>query len=198
MGGWRGRGQVGWLKIGVNLVGRCQPGFVVESRLKPGSTRQVKRDPSARRCMRFFTREWWCGIPGVDLVSDRARMYRSYLATIRDRLPAGLLALQESVSLHDGRLRELDLSPSHATLILRVDGDDGAGGRRRFTLRYSGLRSFQSIADPAIGLCGPHGYGDWGYDEADVMEEGRFEHRILFSSGIEFIVQFTGFEFSYE
>jgi hypothetical protein len=33
-----------------------------------------------------------------------------------------------------------------------------------------------------------------GYDEADVTESGEFEHRILFSTGIEFRVRFTGFE----
>ncbi len=138
--------------------------------------------------MRFFTPEWWCGIQDGDLSNDPAEDYRSYLATIRDRLPRGLLALQETVSLHDGRLRVLELSPSNATLLLRVDGDDGSGGLRRFTLRYSGVNSFRSIADPAIGLRGPHGYGDWGYDEVDVTEAGEFEHRILFSSGIEFVV----------
>jgi hypothetical protein len=148
--------------------------------------------------MRFFTIEWWCGVQGGDDSNDPAKDYQSYLATIRERLPVGLLALQEVVSLHDGRLRLLELSPSSATLLLRIDGDDGSGGLRQFTLRYSGVSSFRSIADPAIGLPGPHGYGDWGYDEAGVTQSGEFEHRILFSSGIEVVVTFAGFEFTWE
>ncbi len=144
--------------------------------------------------MRFFTLEWWRGIQSGDFAKDPFEEYHAYLAIIRDRLPPGLVALQETVSLHDGRLRVLDLSPSNATLVLEVDGDDGSGGLRRFTLRYRGVSSFRSIADPAIGLRGPHGYGDWGYDEADVTEAGQLEHRILFSSGIEFVVQFQDFE----
>jgi hypothetical protein len=144
--------------------------------------------------MRFFTPEWWCGIQGSDCTNNPAKNYHIYLATIRDRLPSGLLALQESVSLHDGHLRELVLTPSNASLSLFIDGDDGSGGARRFTLRYSGVTSFRSMADPELGLLGPHGYGDWGYDEADLAEDGQFEHRILFSSGIEIVVKFAGFE----
>jgi hypothetical protein len=123
--------------------------------------------------------------------------YRRYLATIRDRLPADLLALQESVSLHDGLLREFDASPPTGTLRMLVDGDDGAGGLRCFTLHYQGVTCFRSFADPNEGLPGPHGYGDWGYDEADVAANGEIVHRILFSSGVEFLVQFTGFELAW-
>jgi hypothetical protein len=132
------------------------------------------------------------------LHADPAESYRTYLATIRDRLPADLLALQESVSLHDGRLREFEHSPSTGTLRMLIDGDDGNGGLRRFTLRYRGVSFFRSFAEADEGLPGPHGYGDLGYDEADVAESGELVHRILFSSGIEFVVQFTGFELAWQ
>jgi hypothetical protein len=75
--------------------------------------------------------------------------------------------------------------------MMVVDGDDGSGGFRRFTLRYSDVSLFRSTADPKTGLGGPHGYGDWGYDEAAVIGPGRFQHSILFSSGIEFIIEFA-------
>lgn len=144
--------------------------------------------------VRFFTLEWWCGLQSGDLSNNPADEYRSYLETIRDRLPPGLLALQESVSLHDGRLRELELSPSTGTLSLIIDSDDGSGGLRRHVLRYRSVTSFRSFADPDVGLAGPHGYGDWGYDEAAVTEAGEIVHRILFSSGVEFEVKFGDFE----
>lgn len=147
--------------------------------------------------IRFFTIQWWCGIQGGDFHVDPADSYRSHLATIRDRLPEGLLALQESVSLHDGRLRELQHAPSNATLRLLIDGDDSNGGLRRFTLYYRDVTLFRSIADPCLGLPGPCGYGDLGYDEADMDDNGELIHRILFSSGIEFHVQFKGFELAW-
>ena len=46
-------------------------------------------------------------------------------------------------------------------------------------------------SDPSVGLGGPHGFGDLGYDEIDVGEDGPFEHRLLFSSGIELAVRFA-------
>jgi hypothetical protein len=144
--------------------------------------------------VRFFTLDWWRGIQDGALSADPGAEYHSYLETIRDEIPRGLLALQESVSLHDGHLRELELTPSDKTLMIIVDGDDGSGAFRRYCLRYFDVSLFRSTADPAAGLGGPRGYGDWGYDEAAVVMRGRFQHSILFSSGIEIIVQFAGFE----
>ena len=141
--------------------------------------------------MKFFTPEWWCGIQEGDFDNDPAENYLRYFATFRDRLPIGLQALQESVSLHDGRLRMLELSISNATLMMLVDDYTAL---RKYSLRYRGVSLFRSIADPEVGLRGSHGYGDWGYNEADVTDTGEFQHRILFSSGIEIDVQFTGFD----
>jgi hypothetical protein len=67
------------------------------------------------------------------------------------------------------------------------------GGRMAHAQRYSGVEHFESEADPKVGLRGPSGYGDLGYYEIDVLPEGRFEHRLLFSTGIELRVIFRGF-----
>jgi hypothetical protein len=148
--------------------------------------------------MKFFTREWWGGIQAGDFSADPAESYSAHLAVIRDRLPTDLLALQESVSLHDGRLREVEHRPSAGTLRMLIDGDDGQGGRRRFTLLYRAVSLFRSVAEPDEGLPGPLGYGDLGYDEADLTDTGEIVHRILFSSGIEFEVRFTDFELTWQ
>lgn len=147
--------------------------------------------------MRFFTMAWWCGCQ-TGYAGDAFADYAAHLAAIRNRLPADLLALQESVSLHDGRLRELDYSPATGAIRMLIDGDDGAGGLRRLNLSYRDVTFFRSFADPDEGLPGPQGFGDLGYDEVDVAENGEIVHRILFSSGIEFVVQFTGFELAWQ
>ena len=41
------------------------------------------------------------------------------------------------------------------------------------------------------------GYGTHGFDEVEVLEEGLFEHRMLFSSGIEVAIQFRDFVLDY-
>lgn len=139
--------------------------------------------------MRYFTMAWWCGCQTGD-VEDPSADYAVHLVAIRNRLPPDLLATQESVSLHDTRLRELRLIPAEGTLSL---GLDSYAGDERLTLTYIGVERFESTADPAIGLGGPAGYGDLGYCEVDVLPGGTIEHRLLFSTGIELAIVFRGF-----
>jgi hypothetical protein len=140
--------------------------------------------------MRFFTMEWWCGVQTGDN-SDPASAYAAHLATIRDRLPPDLLATAETMSLHDTRLRKLRLMPGERSLTLELDS---YAGDERFTLTYTDVARFESEADPEVGLGGPAGYGDLGYCEVDVLPDGTFEHRLLFSTGIELAVAFRGFQ----
>jgi len=135
--------------------------------------------------------EWWRGTQIAD-AGDPSAEYARHLSTIRDLLPSDLLVLQESISLHDSRLRGLMMRPALARLRLRLES---YAADERFDLEYSGVESLESTADPRVGLNGPHGYGDLGYDEVGVLSNGAFEHRILFSSGIELAIAFRGFEF---
>jgi hypothetical protein len=137
--------------------------------------------------VRFFTTAWWCGIQ-TDGVGDPSDAYAAHLAAIRERLPPDLLVTEESVSLHDARLRALRLVDG--TLVL---GLDSLAGDERLTLTYTGVERFESVADPKVGLGGPAGYGDLGYYEVDALPGGTLEHRLLFSTGIELIVVFRDF-----
>lgn len=134
--------------------------------------------------------EWWGG-DGEGIVSDPRPGYAAYFATIRHELPADLLAREESISLHDTRLRELRISRNDGTLRL---GLETHSGDERLTLVYREVERFESLADPKVGLRGPAGYGDLGYCEVEVLPGGTFEHRMLFSTGIELIVEFREFE----
>jgi hypothetical protein len=137
--------------------------------------------------VRFFTMAWWCGTQTGD-AGDPSADYAAHLTAVRDRLPLDLLATEESVSLHDTRLRELLLADSTLSL-----GLDSYAGDERLTLTYSGVERFESTADPEVGFGGPAGYGDLGYCEVDALPDGAFEHRLLFSTGIELAVVFRGF-----
>ena len=140
--------------------------------------------------MRFFTLEWWGGFQTGN-AGDPSADYGRLLNAIRGQLPPDLLALQETISLHDSRIREFVMLPAAASLRLTLDS---YAGDEKFTLTYTGVERLESTADPGTGLNGPHGYGDLGYDEADVLASGAFEHRLLFSTGIELAVVFRGFE----
>lgn len=130
---------------------------------------------------------WWCGTQ-TDDAGDPLAAYAAHLAAVRDHLPPDLLATEESVSLHDTRLRELRLADG--SLLLRLDS---YAGDERLTLTYTGVERFESAADPKVCLGGPAGYGDLGYCEVDALPGGTFEHRLLFSTGIELAVVFRGF-----
>jgi hypothetical protein len=144
--------------------------------------------------VRYFTLAWWCGT-GPDDGSDPGAEYARHLAVIRHRLPPDLLASQESVTLHDARLRQWVVLPAAGIARLVLDSH---AGDERFTLTYSEVERFESTADPAVGLRGPHGYGDFGYDEVEVLPTGAFEHGMVFSSGVELCVVFGGFKLQRE
>jgi hypothetical protein len=143
--------------------------------------------------MEFFTFDWWWAgqRPDGPNPNDAYDAYRAHLDTIRDRLPADVLRLEDELSIHDARLVSLDVDVAARTLTLILDGDDGQGGARRFTLGFTGVRSFHSTQSDEPALSGPTGYGDVGYWEAH-LAGGAFEHRLLFSTGIELRVVFEG------
>jgi hypothetical protein len=148
--------------------------------------------------MRYFTLDWWAeGCP-----VDAAERYWAYLTSVRDRLHPEVVRLIDEVSLHDSRLRTLEVIVAARRLEIGLDGfkyarDGTEKCRRRIVLSYPGLRRLHSSADPARGLAGPHGYGDLGYDEVELLADGCIEHRLLFSSGIELTIQSEQFRLAY-
>ena len=137
-----------------------------------------------------MTMAWWRG----DARRESADGYRRHLAMILPSLPPTLGDFRDRVTLHDARLRRLTIDLPRGSLDLMFDGylwnPHALGEPRAWHLRYTGVTSLTSTADPAGGLPGPAGYGDLGYDELDVIEPRLFEHRMLFSTSIELHVRF--------
>ena len=134
--------------------------------------------------MRHFTIEWWSGEEDTDPNPE----YEAHLATIINRLPAALQKITRKMSLHDSRIRQLELSTDTRELVIALDRSP------YLRLRYRDVSKFSSSADPEKGLPGPHGYGDIGYDELDILPDGVIEHRLLMSNGIELDIQFRDFD----
>jgi hypothetical protein len=136
--------------------------------------------------LKYFTIDWWSGYQANEDVDpmEAIRAYQVHLRGIRDRLTPELIMLQEEVSLHDATL--LSLEVRGGLCILRLTLGDGRG----IELRYGGLTSLESVQKPENSL-DIGGYGDLGYDEVDVCEDGSFEHRLLFASSIELRLRFA-------
>ncbi len=147
--------------------------------------------------MKYFTLEWWNGVQSGDL-GDPLETYEEYYSSVKDKLPDAFIKLHDEIYLHDGSLKKLDISFPEKNMNIEIDTDDGKGNLREISLKYRGLTSFNSTADPDNGLPGPRGYGDLGYDEIELLSNGLLEHRILFSSGIVFTIEFKNIELNYE
>ena len=158
--------------------------------------------------MKYFTIANW---QDYDRENRVEKEYRSYIDAIRPNLPADLRLLCDfspgwsvsRISLNDGGIVEISVSFDDRSVDIIIDGDahdDEAHytGPRRHFLRYRDVVSFRSTTDPSGSLAGPGGYGDHGYNEIELHAEGMFEHRMLFSSGIEIAVVFRQFSLTFE
>ncbi len=150
--------------------------------------------------MKYFTVNDWSdwNENAVQVVA-----YRSYIQSVRSRLPQDLQLLTGAggdVSLNDGEVGLLRVSVEAKSVDLVINGKWINGivvGSRVFHLTYTGVVSVISQIDSAAkGLHGS-GYGDHGFDEIEVIGNSLYEHRLLFSSGIELQIRFRDFSLSY-
>jgi hypothetical protein len=148
--------------------------------------------------MKYFTIDRWIADQGSEDPPGRNEISREdyliYLDGIRSQLPTEFLLLTGEVVIHDARLVALKASSDEGTLELTFEpGPYTERDWKQIRLRYIGVGRLHLTSDPDKGLAGPNGFGDLGYDEIEVLGGGMFEHRLLFSSGIELMVEFAAF-----
>ena len=151
--------------------------------------------------LKYFSIQWWSF--EVEDSQKPVDEYQAYIESILEELPDALKQLAREVSLHDAHLRTFHFDSTANILRLEFDclGFDPSTKeyyRRKTLLSYQDVSSIVSTSDPKAGLCGPHGYGDLGYDEIEIIAPGHYEHRMLFSTGIEIQVQFSTFFVSFQ
>jgi len=149
--------------------------------------------------MKYFTSKWW-SFDSCEEGDDTFERYRSYIASIRDKLSPDPLTLVEQVSLHDARVRSFSLSGPRKRAKLILAGYDYSPLDRgdppakvRFTLQYQGISALL-VRGRCNELCAWFKNSDLGYSELECLPGDVFEHRMLFSSGNEVIVRFRQFE----
>ena len=155
--------------------------------------------------MKYFTMEWWLAIQDFEMpakeINRPDKEYGRYFASIKKQLPKQFLAFDKSYSLHDATILKLNLNAEKQQLKIKymlaivhkkyIEGRNG-------TLIYTGVTDFSSSKRAEISLAGDVCYSHLGYDEIEVISPGVFEHRILFSSGVEFGIVFTDFKYTIE
>jgi hypothetical protein len=146
--------------------------------------------------MKFFTPNWWAmEVEDPDAVVVE---YVRYIDSIRPYLTQALRSLHDEVSLHDSKVRRFAVDIPTQTVAITLHGftdpwsPDGQTGRR-FDLHYEGVTTVESTNE-----------GEWvseafdnsylGYCEIELLPDGRWEHRMLFASGIEVVIRFCEFK----
>ena len=142
--------------------------------------------------MTFFTYDWWKSLQTPTPQANPALDYKLHLGRIRKHLTSELLRLEEGISLHDGFLRRLRLDVAAGRMEMTIDLDDWDKPPCAVQLLYGAVSIVESTAPRNDILGGQFGFGQLGYLETDVTD-GGFEHRILFSSGVELRIAFGGF-----
>jgi hypothetical protein len=146
--------------------------------------------------MRFYTHKWWSDVQLGDS-SSPFQAYLEYFDSVRSQLPPAALHLHESESLHDSSVCAINIEVTAAQARVDLRGWDREGNERRiYALSYSQVSSFVVSGAAESPLVGPFGFGDLGYDEFHVLGPGAIEHRLLFSSGVEVAIVFSGFQFT--
>lgn len=148
--------------------------------------------------MKYFTLDGWIQDQELDTnhgdSDDAAQRYKVYLKDVADRLPADYVVMTKTICIHDATLPQLTVDIPSRRLTMRLNaGNITMTESRRINLHYAEVTEFSSSSDGDKGLPGPHGFGDLGNDEIEVLEDGLYEHRLLFSSGIELTVRFRNF-----
>jgi hypothetical protein len=137
--------------------------------------------------MKYMTIAWWNSLQKRDRQPDTALAdYRAYFEKIAAQLPPEFPKFFKSRQLHDAKFRGLAIDVAKKTAQLTLLADQS------LVLIYEGLSDFKINYPPGQGLRAEEEFGDLGYDEVEVKGTA-FEHRLLFSTGIELVFEFTQF-----
>jgi len=142
--------------------------------------------------MRFFTMSWWQDVQSGS-AENPSDAYERHLAALRP-FPDSVARLDQLPSLHDAHVRRVEHLGNSVEITLDRWGEKGGWIPTR--LSYGKVEALAFEADPESSLPGPAGFGDLGYYEIDRPSADVFEHRLLFSSGVELCVRFREFSFS--
>ena len=144
--------------------------------------------------MKFFTREWWAG--GCKNAQAIFERYDAYFQSIRSLLPPAFVEFETSHTLHAAELKNARCNFMARSVALVFDGWDV---RIQYPVRYSldfkGVSCFEQELPPEQSVELP--LGVIGYWECAQLH-AETELRMLFASGAQFRIVFTGFAFEHE
>ncbi|MBU2863335.1 hypothetical protein KO489_05725 [Reinekea forsetii] len=141
--------------------------------------------------MKYFTSDWWASGCTDESVFER---YSEYFQSISKLLPAGILELQNSHTLHDANVKNIECDFIENTVSIRFLGwDTNFENQLIYDLIFSSVTDFKQCLPQEEEV--DVELGDLGYYEYEVIGE-VIQMRMLFATKAEFVLNFKGFEFS--
>lgn len=148
--------------------------------------------------MKYFTLEFWSAYEDLSVFDQ----YKKYIQRVKNKLSPALRSFVETIHLHDAQIVNFNFNPAARKLEITLDtlfyseiSKDHQ--HRQIKVSYHDVMVFLSTSSPDNALAGSEGYGDLGYDEIELLEDKLFEHRMLFSSGIELQIRFAEIEWNF-
>ncbi len=138
--------------------------------------------------MRWFTRAWVDGDVTEEESERRTSAYEAHIAHLRSFTGNGAEQLLDAVNLHDALLRSWRYEPG-VELLLEVTIGDLQVGYEDVHLQYGGAEIDEATAQVLENLHDGEG-GEMLYDEVDVTQDGRYEHRIIAWPSGEMAIRF--------
>ena len=145
--------------------------------------------------MKWMTRCWHGGELSEDEEAALDAGYRAHVQAVLAHLPGPLRVFAGEpdewghVSLHDGRVEWCAFDAARSFTLQVFCGDEQLG-YRRLVIQYRGRVELFGASESAIAGWFDDAETEVLYDEVDVAEEGRFEHRFLLWPRGEFGVRF--------
>ena len=147
----------------------------------------------------------------ADFVHSEQR-YVDYISTIWDSLPLGLRLLcdrrapfsPEHIYLNDSNIQRIHTNFTKGSVELILLGEclaqDGTQiGSRLLTLKYGAVETLSCNGSYNYVFPFEELYSDHVWDEVEIIEQGLFEHRMLFvgHGSVELSIVFREFSISY-
>lgn len=141
--------------------------------------------------MKYFTKDWWAG---GDRNDGQILDYQKYIDSIKAKLPDDAISLHEQYTLHDASLGIVASNMVAREVSFSLSGwDRNFKERLNYELIFEQVSNFEMFGE-SLDDEGPAGFGDLGYYEFELISEGAFEFRAIFSSGIQIKINFSAFK----
>lgn len=129
--------------------------------------------------MKYFTPEWAGGYLTDAEFDAVVESYERRVAVLLPRLPQALRDLTATISIHDGLIRRVEVSPAQASLELHLRCGDLQVGYFDLDLMYRGVE-FSRLDLMTLAAAARDRRTEVRYEEVDVEDDGLFVHRLLF------------------